>query len=51
MGCLLDLSRFKTKLALLMNLARPLGLSPEPPAEPWPEAEVLMVVKRLSKKS
>ena len=32
--CLLDLSLFKTKLALLINLARPLGLSSEPPAEP-----------------
>ena len=51
MDCLLDLSLFKTKLALFMNLARPLGLSPEPPAEPWPEAEVLMVVKRLSRRS
>ena len=51
MDCLLDLSLFKTKLALLMNLARPLGLSSEPPAEPWPEAEVLMVVKRLSRRS
>ena len=30
--CRLDLSLFKTRLALLMNLVNPLGLSPEPPA-------------------
>ena len=35
--CLLDLSLFKTKLALLMNLANPRGLSSCPPEPPWPE--------------
>ena len=32
--CRLDLSLFKTRLALLMNLVNPLGLSSEPPAPP-----------------
>ena len=36
MDCLLDLSLFKTKLALLMNLANPRGLSSCPPELPWP---------------
>lgn len=35
--CLLDLSLFKTKLALLMNLANPRGLSSRPPEPAWPE--------------
>lgn len=35
--CRLDLSLFKTRLALLMNLVNPLGLSSEPPAPPCPE--------------
>ena len=39
---LLDLSLFKTELALLMNLVNPLGLSSGPPEPPWPE--VLIVV-------
>ncbi len=43
MDCLLDLSLFKTKLALLMNLANPLGLSPAPPEPPWPEELILLV--------
>lgn len=34
---LLDLSLLKTKLALLMNLASPLGLSSGTPEPPWPE--------------
>ena len=34
--CRLDLSLFKTRLALLMNLTNPLGLSSEPPAPPCP---------------
>ena len=34
---LLDLSLFKTKLALLMNLVNPLGFSSGPPEPPWPE--------------
>lgn len=34
--CRLDLSLFKTRLALLMNLVNPLGLSSEPPAPPCP---------------
>lgn len=44
MDCLLDLSLFNTKLALLMNLANPLGLSPDPPEAPWPEELILMVI-------
>ena len=35
--CRLDLSLFKTRLALLMNLFNPLGLSSELPAPPCPE--------------
>lgn len=42
MDCLLDLSLFKTMLALLMNLANPLGLSPGPPEPPWPEELILV---------
>ena len=41
MGCLLDLSLFKTKLALLMNLANPLGW-PGPSEPPWPEELILV---------
>lgn len=41
MDCLLDLSLFKTKLALLMNLANPLGLSSGLPEAPWPEELIL----------
>ena len=37
MDCLFDLSLFNTKLALLMNLANPRGLSSFPPKPPWPE--------------
>lgn len=40
--CLLDLSLFKTKLALLINLANPLGLSSRPPEPPWPEELILV---------
>ncbi len=43
MDFLLDLSLLKTKLALLMNLANPLGLSPGPPEPPWPEELILLV--------
>ena len=42
MDCLLDLSLFKTKLALLMNLANPRGLSSRPPEPPWPEELILI---------
>lgn len=42
MDCLLVLSLFKTKLALLMNLANPLGLSTGPPEPPWPEELILI---------
>ncbi len=42
MDCLLDLSLLKTKLALLMNLANPRGLSSRPPEPPWPEELILM---------
>lgn len=43
MDCLLDLSLLKTRLALLMNLAKPLGcLSSGPPEPPWP-VEVILV--------
>ena len=40
--CLLDLSLFKTRLALLMNLANPRGLSSCPPEPPWPEELILV---------
>ena len=40
--CRLDLSLFKTKLALLMNLANPVDLSSDPPESPRPE-EVMVV--------
>lgn len=42
MDCLLDLSLLKTELALLMNLASPLGLSSGPPEPPWPEELILV---------
>ena len=40
--CLLDLSLFKTKLALLMNLANPRGLSSRPPEPAWPEELIIV---------
>ena len=39
---LLDLFLFKIKLALLMNLANPLGLSSGTPEPPWPEELILI---------
>ena len=44
--CRLDLSLFKTRLALLMNLFNPLGLSSEPPAPPCPE-ELMVQYSRV----
>lgn len=39
---LLNLSLLKTRLALFMNLANPLGLSSGAPEPPWPEELILI---------
>ena len=42
MDCLFDLSLLNTKLALLMNLANPLGLSSGPPEPSWADELILV---------